>query len=314
MQARAPASQNVLLFAAVVLAWGLSWYAIRMQLGPVPPESSVLWRFLLAAALLWAGLGLSGRLRRARPAQHRWLAAMGACLFSCNFLLFYAAETSVPSGVVSVVFSTAAAFNALLAWLLEGRRPSRRVLIGAASGTAGVALLFADQLGQAGAGAALGIAEALGGTLLFSLGNFAVRRATAGGADLPNAMARGMTWGSALLAGVALLRGGPVAPALTPAYLGGLAYLAAVASVLGFLAYLRLAARVGPERAAYATVTAPLVALAVSTGLEGYAWSAWAVLGVPLVVLGNVVVFAPARRALADPGVGTNARGNRYSP
>jgi len=139
MQARAPASQNVLLFAAVVLAWGLSWYAIRMQLGPVPPESSVLWRFLLAAALLWAGLGLSGRLRRARPAQHRWLAAMGACLFSCNFLLFYAAETSVPSGVVSVVFSTAAAFNALLAWLLEGRRPSRRVLIGAASGTAGVA-------------------------------------------------------------------------------------------------------------------------------------------------------------------------------
>ena len=85
-----------------------------------------------------------------------------------------------------------------------------------------------------------------------------------GGADLPNAMARGMAWGSALLAGVALLRGGPVAPALTPAY------LAAVASVLGFLAYLRLAARVGPERAAYATVTAPLVALAVSTGLEGY--------------------------------------------
>ena len=55
----------------------------------------------------------------------------------------------------------------------------------------------------------------------------------------------------------------------------------------------------GPERAAYATVTAPLVALAVSTGLEGYAWSAWAVLGVPLVVLGNVAVFAPMPRVLA---------------
>jgi len=226
-----------------------------------------------------------------------------ACLFSCNFLLFYAAEASVPSGLVSVVFSTAVAFTALLAWLLEGRRPSGRVLAGAASGTAGVALLFAGQISQAGPGAAVGVAEALGGTLLFSLGNFAVRRATVGGADLPNAMARGMTWGSALLAGVALLRGSPVAPALTPTYLGGLAYLAVVASVLGFLAYLRLAARVGPERAAYATVTAPLVALAVSTGLEGYAWSAWsawAVLGVPLVVLGNVAVFAPVPRVLAE--------------
>ncbi len=300
MQTRAPASQNVLLFAAVVLAWGLSWYAIRMQLGPVPPESSVLWRFLLAAVLLWMGLGLSGRLHRARPAQHRWFAAMGACLFSCNFLLFYAAESSVPSGLVSVVFSTAVAFTALLAWLLEGRRPPGRVLAGAALGTAGVALLFAGQISQAGSGAAVGVAEALGGTLLFSLGNFAVRQATVGGTDLPNAMARGMTWGSALLAGVALLRGGPVAPALTPTYLGGLAYLAVVASVLGFLAYLRLAARVGPERAAYATVTAPLVALAVSTGLEGYAWSAWAVLGVPLVVLGNVAVFAPVPRVLAE--------------
>ncbi len=207
MQTRAPVSQNVLLFAAVILAWGLSWYAIRMQLGPVPPESSVLWRFLLAAVLLWMGLGLSGRLRRARPAQHPWFAAIGACLFSCNFLLFYAAEASVPSGLVSVVFSMAVAFNALLAWLLEGRRPSGRVLAGAALGTAGVALLFADQISQAGSGAAVGVAEALGGTLLFSLGNFAVRRATAGGADLPNAMARGMTWGSALLAGVALWHG-----------------------------------------------------------------------------------------------------------
>lgn len=313
MRTRAPVSQNALLFAAVVLAWGLSWYAIVLQLGPVPPESSVLWRFLLAAALLWAGLGLSGRLRRVRPAGHRWFTAMGACLFSCNFLLFYAAGASVPSGVVSVVFSTAVAFNALLAWLIEGRRPSGRVLLGAASGTAGVALLFADQLGRTGADAALGIVQALGGTALFSLGNFAARRATADGTDLPNAMARGMVWGCVLLVAVALARGGPVAPAVTPGYLGGLIYLAAVASVLGFSAYLRLAARVGPERAAYATVTAPLVALAVSTGLEGYAWSAWAVLGVPLVVLGNVAVFAPTRHAGTDAGARTVARGSGRS-
>ena len=33
-------------------------------------------------------------------------------------------------------------------------------------------------------------------------------------------------------------------------------------------------------------------------------------LGIPLVVLGNVAVFAPARRAQADPGTGTVACGN----
>jgi drug/metabolite transporter (DMT)-like permease len=56
-----------------------------------------------------------------------------------------------------------------------------------------------------------------------------------------------------------------------------------------------LVGRIGPDRAAYCTVLFPFVALAVSTVFEGYRWSAPAVVGLLLVVVGNLVAFNIAR-------------------
>ena len=79
-------------------------------------------------------------------------------------------------------------------------------------------------------------------------------------------------------------------------YLGALGYLAIFGSVIGFTAYLMLVGRMGPERAAYCTVLFPIVALAASTVFEGYQWSALAVVGLLLVVAGNLVAFDLTRR------------------
>jgi drug/metabolite transporter (DMT)-like permease len=79
-------------------------------------------------------------------------------------------------------------------------------------------------------------------------------------------------------------------------YLGALVYLAVPGSVIGFTAYLMLVGRIGPERAAYCTVLFPFVALAVSTVFEGYRWSVLAVVGLVLVVAGNLVAFGVTRR------------------
>ena len=78
-------------------------------------------------------------------------------------------------------------------------------------------------------------------------------------------------------------------------------YLAAFGSVLGFLAYLALVSRVGPERAAYTTVISPVIALALSSLLEGYVWTRWAFLGAPLILIGNIVIFWPRRPGLGAP-------------
>ena len=47
------------LYAATVLIWGSTWLAINYQLGQVPAELSVVYRFAIASALLFAWCALS---------------------------------------------------------------------------------------------------------------------------------------------------------------------------------------------------------------------------------------------------------------
>jgi drug/metabolite transporter (DMT)-like permease len=68
--------------------------------------------------------------------------------------------------------------------------------------------------------------------------------------------------------------------------------------VIGFTAYLMLVGRLGPERAAYCTVLFPLVALAISSVVEDYRWTAPALFGLALVMAGNVLVFRRPKVAL----------------
>ena len=75
--------------------------------------------------------------------------------------------------------------------------------------------------------------------------------------------------------------------------------------MIGFTAYLTLVGRLGPERAAYSTVLFPVVALNVSALFEDYRWTAPALVGLVLVMLGNVLVF----RKKTAPANGMTATG-----
>jgi hypothetical protein len=59
---------------------------------------------------------------------------------------------------------------------------------------------------------------------------------------------------------------------------------------------LTLLGRIGPARAGYATVMFPVFALLISTVLEGYQWTVYAVAGLVLVTMGNILVIRGGRR------------------
>lgn len=294
---------TALIFAGLVLAWGFTWFALTLQVGVVPPEVSILWRFLISAACLWGGLAATGRLAPVPWSTHRWLAPLGAMLFSMNFLLFYTAAHFTPSGIISVVFSMATVFTAFNQWLFLKKRPTARTLIGGTLGALGIALLFSEAFTEAenaaSGGMLIGIGLSLAGTLVFSLGNLVSLKATATGTDLPNAAARAMLWGSLFLALFALARGAPFTFDWSWRYVGSLAYLIGPGTLFGLMAYLWLVGRIGPDKAAYATVLFPVVALGVSTVLEGYHWTLFAMAGLPLVLIGNVVIFSGPRKGPA---------------
>jgi drug/metabolite transporter (DMT)-like permease len=284
---------NLSLYLLTVLIWGTTWIAIKLQLGEVAIAASILYRFALAAAVLFAVLLLSRRLQRLDGRAHLLCLAQGLCLFCVNFICFYSASRFIPSGLIAVVFSTATLWNALNARLFLGQRIAANVLAGGALGMAGLVLLFWPELaGQAASRETLlGLGLALLGTLCFSAGNLISSRQQKSGLRPLSSNAWGMFYGSLLLGGYCLLSGTPFAFDWRPSYIGALLYLAIPGSVIGFTAYLTLVGRLGPERAAYCTVLFPLVALNISALVEGYQWTPPALAGLVLVMAGNVLVF-----------------------
>jgi drug/metabolite transporter (DMT)-like permease len=129
------------------------------------------------------------------------------------------------------------------------------------------------------------------GTTFFCLGNMISTLIQRRGVPLLSAVAWGMTYGAAFMALVSLARGHSFAIEPTTKYVASLLLLAVGASVIAFSCYLTLLRRIGAARAGYSTVLFPIVALAVSTAFEGYAWTPLAILGVALALTGNVLVL-----------------------
>ncbi len=287
---------NAVLYAGVVLIWGTTWIALKWQLGEVPIALSIAYRFGLAALILFAWLAWRGQLARPRGRAALWVLGQGLCLFCLNFVCFLQASQTLASGLVAVVFSSATLWNALLARAVHGRRLAPQVLAGGAFGLVGLVLLFWPEIQAAGPGSVSGLAWALAGTLCFSCGNLLSAALQNEGLKPVQTNAWGMLVGTLVLLGYALIAGLPLVFETSWRYAGALLYLAIPGSVIGFTAYLTLVGRLGPERAAYSTVLFPVVALNVSAWLEAYRWTAPALAGLLLVMLGNVLVFRRPRR------------------
>src|ERR1700754_1861076 len=284
---------NLLLYVLTVLIWGTTWIAIKWQLGAVPPPVSIALRFWLAALVMFALLAILRRPLRPPRGAWRYLVAQGLALFCVNFLCFYYAERTVPSGLVAVVFSTAPLLNSINGRIFLGRPLQPAAIAGALLGLCGIVCLSVQQIsGHFGDHTVwLGLAVAFAGTMCFSVGNLLSTRMQAMGLHPLVTNCWGMLIGAAVLTVGSALAGLSFAPQIDARYLGALVYLAVPGSVIGFTAYLTLVGRIGPERAAYCTVLFPFVALAVSTVFEGYRWSALAVLGLVMVAAGNLVAF-----------------------
>ena len=287
---------SLILLAIVVFAWGFSWYAITLQVAEASALISLTYRFILAALIMCAGLIATGKWQ-AIPWRHQpWLLALGFCLFSMNFLSFYLAASHLTSGLMSVIFSTAAIFGAFNAWLYFRAPLEARVLGAALLGTGGLYLLLRPEIHGNDTASAPWWAIALPfvGTYLFSLGNLISARLTKTH-TLPNVIGQGMVWGAMLLVLLCFAFKETWILPNSPLFWGGVIYLALVSSLLAFLTYLALVNRVGAASASYATVLFPIVAMFVSTAAEGYVWTMPAVIGLTMALGGTYLIFARSK-------------------
>jgi drug/metabolite transporter (DMT)-like permease len=286
--------QVLLLYATVVLIWGSTWAAIPFQLGTVAEEASVGYRFGLAALALYA-FALTGRRPLRLPATALPLVFLqGVLLFCINYFFVYYGTAYLTSGIVAVLFSGILIFNAIFERLFFGRTIDARFWLAAAVGISGIALIFSAEIAefsftdQSVHGGLL----VLFGTLIASLGNMAAVSNTK--RRLPvvavNAHAMAFAAGLALLIAVALGRG--LDFSMRADYILSLAYLAVFGSAVAFGCYLALLRLIGAARASYSSVLFPVVALLISTLVEGYRWTIPAVVGMLLTLAGNWLILS----------------------
>ncbi len=294
----AVAPLDIGLYLVTVLVWGCSWIALKWQLGVVAPEISVFWRFASAACLMVLWLIIRRAPWRFGLAIHLRFAAMGACLFCLNFLFFYVGGTQLASGLLSVVFSMAAVINLLMAALFLGSKLTARSLLAASMGVLGIACLFWPEIVGAELNwpALKALLLCLLGTTIFCIGNMVSTGLRTREVPLVSSVTWGMIYGATFLAIIGLVRGQDFIVEETARYLLSLAYLAIFASIVAFACYLTLLGRIGAGRAGYATVLFPIVAMAISSVLEGYTWTWIAALGVVLALSGNLLILTGARR------------------
>ena len=223
-------------------------------------------------------------------ADHLRFACLGVVLFSTNFAFFYNASLYGASGLLAVILSTTSLVNVLMVAVVSRRRPPVQQLATSVTGLAGLGLIFLPEL-RATETIVMAILLGGAGTLLFCTGNLLSAATQQRGVHVLASTCWGMLYGTAFMGLVSLVRGHKFTIDLSPLYLGSLAWLVIVSSVLALASYLTLVGRIGPGRAGYATVIFPVFALLISTFMEGYQWSLLAIAGLVLVMAGNVIMI-----------------------
>ncbi|WP_300675304.1 EamA family transporter [Desulfoluna sp.] len=285
--------RNVLFYLMTILIWGSTWLAITFQLGSVDPMVSVAYRFSLATVLLLLWCWVRRLRMRFTMGEHLAMATQGVFLFGVNYWLFYLAELHIASGLAAVIFSTVMVMNVINGAIFLKSPIDMKVVAGGALGLVGIGLVFQPELTSfhLGDSGAKGLLFCFVATYLASIGNILSARNQAHGLPVVQTNAYGMMYGALLMLGLSAILGRSFVFEVSGLYVGAMVYLAVFGSIVAFGCYLSLVGRIGADRAAYATLVFPVVALVISTIWEGYQWSTPAFCGVALILLGNLLLL-----------------------
>ncbi len=269
---RAMQIKVIAAFAAVYLAWGSTFVAIRFAIESLPPFLMAGLRFLIAGSILY----VFARLKKAAlPSGKQWASAflIGFLLLVCGNGAVVIAEKTVPSGMVSLLIAMVPLYFALIEWLRPGgKAPSARSSAGLLTGVLGLILLISPQnISGSGTIDLQGVLIVLLGSLAWSVGSI-YSRSVHLSESLPMGIAMQTLAGGIILTLVSLLAN--EAQHLDISQVSGrsclaLAYLVISGSLVGFSAYVFLLKNVRASKVATYAYVNPVVAVLLGWLLGG---------------------------------------------
>lgn len=284
---------NLMLYLATIMIWGSTWLPMKLQVTYVKPEISVIYRLLIASVILFGWSWARKMSFRYTVKDHLFMALFGLLLFGINLTLLYAGSAYLTSGLEAIVFSTIVIMNMINGFIFLKRKPELKVIIGACIGLVGLCMIFWNEVVSFDikTDVSIGLAICLVATFCASLGNIISVRNQKAGLSVVHANAFGMLYAAIFLVVYVLIRQESFSFSLSFTYIASLVYLALFGSVFAYGFYLTLLTRVGPERAAYANLIFPIVALLISTIFENYEWTARVAIGIGMILFGNAFIL-----------------------
>lgn len=284
-----------ILVGLLCLIWGSTWFVIRAGLQDLPPFTSAGLRFVAAGTIM---LGLTPMLRQREggkvPSVDLWL-VIGVVNFGISYGVVYWSETTLPSGLVSLLW---AVFPMLVAVLghhfLPGERLVARQWTGFTLGFIGVGLLFWTDLRDLGRGAIPAGLVLLTSPLVSAFGTIYFKRRGAHASSLLTNR-NGMFVGGVLLLALGGLTETDAEFRWTSRAVFSLAYLSLVGTVVTFGLYHWLLRFAPAHRLSLIAYVTPPIALSLGWSLGGEPVTLFTLFGAATILLGVVLVVGRRR-------------------
>lgn len=280
------------LLVALSMLWGGSFFFSKVALAEVPPLTVVLARVAIAAVGLFLYLRAT---RQALPATLTiWAAFLGMGVLNnlIPFSLIFWSQTQIPSGLASILIATTPIFSILVAHVLttdERMTPAKGA--GILLGFAGVALLMAGNLFQAGAIPVLAVLACLGAALSYGFAGVFGRRFRRMGIA-PATVAFGQVAATTILmlpiAGFVDAPWHLAMPSLTT--LGALVGLGLLSTALAYIIFFHILAVGGAINSSLVTLLVPVSAILLGSVFLGETLALNHFAGMALISLGMLSI------------------------
>ncbi len=281
--------KDLLAFIGLSLAWGSSFYWIKIAVGEVGPF------VLVAFRLLFGILGLAVVLFFNRPIapmdRRTWqnLLILGITNTALPFVLISWAEQHIDSAVASILNSSVPLFTMVIAHfaLTDDRMTPRRVL-GLLVGFAGVVVLTVRDIGGDVRLNLLAQGAMILAVLFYAGSSVMARRNTKGIQPAVQALIPLLSAEAFITTGALLVESPIQFPTLPMTWIA-LIWLGLIGSCLAYLFYFYLLHSIGPTRATMVTYTFPVVGVALGVFLLGETLDIYLVSGAVL-ILGSLLI------------------------
>lgn len=277
----------IIAYLSMIIIWSTTPLAIKWSSQGISFISGVFLRMLIGAALAIIISFIWYRSIPMHQAARQVYLASALAIYGAMMLVYWGAQF-IPSGLISVLYGLSPLMTAGFAfYLLSSENFAVHKITGSLLGIAGLFIIFIDQL-KLGEQAMLGIAAVLASVILHSASAVWIKRLNV---PLPALIVTtgGLLFSMPLFIVSFILFAEPLPEQIPIRTLWSIVYLGVMGSVIGFVSYYFVLAKLSPSSVALITLITPVSALFLGKWFNHETLSSTIFVGTTCVLTGLII-------------------------